>query len=130
MTGLAPDLLRALRRAATDAAQDDVRLIVNSGWRSAAEQERLFRAAVTQHGSEAAAARWVARRGSSPHEAGEAVDLGPQSAVMWLEGHGAAYGLCQIYRNEPWHFELSRGAVEHGCPPPYPDPTSDPRMKR
>ena len=28
-----------------------------------------------------------------------------------------AYGLCQIYGNEPWHFELRPEAVEQGCPP-------------
>ena len=130
MTRLDPGLLRALRRAATDAARDDVRFAVNSGWRSAAEQERLFRAAVEEHGSEAEAARWVARPGTSPHEAGDAVDLGPAAATTWLARHGADYGVCQIYRNEPWHFELRRDAVDHGCPPQYADPTHDPRMGR
>ena len=48
--------------------------------------------------------------------------------MAWLSEHGAAYGLCQIYRNEPWHFELRPRAIESGCPPMYPDPTHDPRM--
>ena len=36
---------------------------------------------------------------------------------------GAAYGLCQIYSNEPWHYELRPDAIEHGCPRLYADPT-------
>jgi LAS superfamily LD-carboxypeptidase LdcB len=127
---LDPGLLTALRRAATDAARDDVSFTVNSGWRSSAEQERLFRAAVAEYGSKAEAARWVARPGTSPHEAGDAVDLSPSIATTWLARHGAGYGLCQIYRNEPWHYELRRQAGEHGCPTMYADPTHDPRMRR
>ena len=46
-------------------------------------------------------------------------------AAGWLSGHGARYGLCQIYGNEPWHYELRSG----GCPPMYADPTDDPRMR-
>ncbi|MET1007259.1 MAG: D-alanyl-D-alanine carboxypeptidase family protein, partial [Propionibacteriaceae bacterium] len=82
-------LLDALSRAATDAARDDVSFSVSSGWRSTAEQERLFREAVTEHGSEAEAARWVSRPGTSAHESGRAVDLGPSAATTWLARHGA-----------------------------------------
>ena len=57
---------------------------------------------------------------------GDAVDIGPSSAAAWLSGHGAAYGLCQIYGNEPWHYELREEAGTHGCPPSYADPTQDP----
>jgi hypothetical protein len=39
-----------------------------------------------------------------------------------------AYGLCQSYGNEPWHYELRPDAVDDGCPPIYADPTEDPRM--
>ena len=59
---------------------------------------------------------------------GDAVDLGPSGAA-WLSEHGAAYGLCQIYRNEPWHYELRPAAAVHGCPAMYADPTHDPRMQ-
>jgi hypothetical protein len=44
--------------------------------------------------------------------------------------HGAKYGVCQIYRNEPWHYERRPDAVDHGCPAPYADPTQDPRTHR
>lgn len=121
-------LRAALRRATTDAADDGVEFVVNSGWRSRAQQEQLLRAAVAEYGSEQAAARWVATPETSAHVSGDAVDLGPATATAWLSAHGAAYGLCQIYDNEPWHYELRPDAVEHGCPPRYADPTADPRM--
>jgi D-alanyl-D-alanine carboxypeptidase len=128
VTDLDPSLLRALRRAATDAAGDDVELFVNSGWRSAAYQEQLLDEGIKEYGSAAQAARWVATAGTSPHVSGHAVDIGHAEAVEWLAEHGAAYGLCQIYGNEPWHFELRPAAIRHGCPPRYADPTHDPRM--
>ena len=127
---LDPDLRGALRRAATDAADDGVELHVDSGWRSPAYQARLLREAVSEYGSEAEAARWVATPDTSAHVSGNAVDIGPSGAASWLSVHGAAYGLCRIYGNEPWHFELRPEALDHGCPPVYADPTHDPRMQR
>lgn len=130
VANLDPALLGALRRAATDAAGDGVTLDVDSGWRSRAYQERLLREAVSVYGSEAEAARWVATPDTSAHVTGDAVDIGPADAAVWLSAHGAAYGLCRIYGNEPWHFELRPAAGGHGCPPMYADPTHDPRMRR
>jgi zinc D-Ala-D-Ala carboxypeptidase len=123
------DLLGALRRAATDAADYGVELIVDSGWRSREYQERLLREAVAKYGSEEEAARWVATPDTSAHVSGDAVDIGPSGAAAWLSEHGAAYGLCQIYGNEPWHYELRPDAVDLGCPAVYADPTHDPRMQ-
>jgi D-alanyl-D-alanine carboxypeptidase len=123
------DLLDAVRRAATDAADDGVEFVVDSGWRSPAYQERLLREAVSTYGSAAEAARWVATPNRSAHVSGDAVDIGPSGAAAWLSEHGAEYGLCQIYGNEPWHYELRPEAVDHGCPPVYADPTHDPRMQ-
>jgi hypothetical protein len=130
VANLDPSLLRALRRAATDAAGDGVEFYVISGWRSRKYQEQLFREAVLKYGSEEEAARWVATPGTSAHETGNAVDLGHSDATAWLSEHGAGYGLCQIYSNEPWHYELRPDAVDHDCPPMYADPTQDPRMQR
>jgi hypothetical protein len=121
-------LLGALRRAATDAADDGVEFVVDSGWRSPAYQERLLHEAVLKYGSEAQAARWVATPRTSAHVSGDAVDIGPSAAAAWLSEHGAEYGLCRIYGNEPWHYELRPEAVAHGCPAMYADPTQDPRM--
>jgi LAS superfamily LD-carboxypeptidase LdcB len=124
------DLLAALRSAAADAADDGVDLQVTSGWRSQAYQKQLLREAVSEYGSEEEAARWVATPETSPHVSGDAVDLGPSDATAWLSDHGSDYGLCQIYGNEPWHYELRPGSVGHGCPPAYADPTHDPRMQQ
>ena len=127
---LDPALLRALRRAATDAAEDRVELYVDSGWRSTRYQEQLLREAVSEYGSEEEAARWVATPDTSAHVSGDAIDVGPFDATAWLSEHGATYGLCQIYSNEPWHYELRPKAVDHGCPRMYADPTHDPRMQQ
>ena len=123
-------LLRALRRAAADAAADGVTLYVDSGWRSRTYQEQLFREAISEYGSAEDAARWVAVPGRSTHESGNAVDVGRSEATAWLAEHGARYGLCKIYGNEPWHYELRPGAMDRGCPRMFADPTYDPRMQR
>jgi zinc D-Ala-D-Ala carboxypeptidase len=130
VANLDPALLGALRHAATDAADDGVEFVVDSGRRSPEYQERLLREAVSTYGSEAEAARWVATPETSAHVSGDAVDIGPADATAWLSEHGAEYGLCQIYGNEPWHFELRPDAIDHGCPPLYADPTEDPRLQR
>ena len=127
---LDPALLGALRQAATDAADDGVEFFVDSGWRSPEYQEQLLREAVLKYGSEAEAARWVATPNTSAHVSGDAVDIGPSGAAAWLSEHGAEYGLCQIYGNEPWHYELRPEAIDHGCPAMYADPTHDPRMQQ
>jgi hypothetical protein len=127
---LDPDLLRALRQAATDAADDGVKFVVNSGWRSPEYEEQLLQEAISKYGSREAAARWVATPNTSAHVSGHAVDIGPSNATAWLSERGALYGLCQIYGNEPWHYELRLEAIDHGCPAMYADPTHDPRMER
>jgi len=127
---LDPALRRALREAATAAAPAGIEFTVNSGWRSPEYQDRLLRAAISTYGSAAEAARWVATAETSAHVSGEAVDIGSREARAWLAEHGARYGLCQIYRNEPWHYELRREAIDGGCPPMYADPSHDPRTWR
>ncbi|QQM46239.1 M15 family metallopeptidase [Streptomyces liliifuscus] len=127
---LDPDLLKALRRAATDAADDGVEFYVNSGWRSPEYQNHLLREAISKYGSEDEAARWVATATTSPHVSGDAVDIGHSDTTVWLAKNGAEYGLCQIYRNEPWHYELRPDAIDGGCPRMYADPTQDPRMQQ
>jgi len=130
VANLDSDLLGALRRAATDAAGGGVEFFVDSGWRSPEYQDQLLHEAISEYGSEAEAARWVATADTSPHVSGDAVDIGPFDATAWLSEHGAAYGLCQIYGNEPWHYELRPRAAGHGCPAMYADPTQDPRMRQ
>jgi D-alanyl-D-alanine carboxypeptidase len=129
VANLDPALLGALRQAATDAADDRIEFYVDSGWRSPEYQEQLLHEAVSKYGSEKEAARWVATPNTSAHVSGDAVDVGPFDATAWLSDHGAKYGLCQIYSNEPWHYELRPESIDHGCPPKYADPTHDPRMQ-
>jgi D-alanyl-D-alanine carboxypeptidase len=130
VANLDPALLGALRQAATAAADEGVEFVVDSGWRSPEYQKRLLDQAVQKYGSAAKAARWVAAPNRSAHVSGHAVDIGPSAAAAWLSAHGAAYGLCQIYGNEAWHYELRPEAIDHGCPSMYADPTHDPRMQR
>ncbi|MFE9654959.1 D-alanyl-D-alanine carboxypeptidase family protein [Micromonospora sp. NPDC006431] len=130
VTNLDPDLLQALRKAATDAAHDSIQFYINSGWRSPEYQKQLLREAVSKYGSEKEAARWVATPDTSPHVSGDAADLGPSKTTEWLSENGAEYGLCQVYGNEPWHYELRPHAIDRGCPPMYVDPTRDPRMRQ
>jgi hypothetical protein len=121
-------LLAALREAAKAAAADAVPFNVSSGWRTAAYQEHLLEQAVGEYGSAEEAARWVASPAKSLHVAGAAVDL-ENAAAEWLAKNGARYGLCRVYQNEPWHFELRSTAPSQGCPALYADPTEDPRLR-
>ena len=129
VANLDPALAAALRRAARDAAGDGVDLVVNSGWRSSRYQEALLDEAVSKYGSRAEAARWVATPATSAHVSGDAVDIG-HGGARWLDDHGAAYGLCRVYANEPWHYELRPDAADDGCPRMYADPAHDPRMQQ
>ena len=101
------DLLAALQDAARDAHDDGIELVVTSGWRSRAHQRRLFVQAVARYGSEAEARRYVATPARSAHVTGDAVDVGPTDGAYWLGRHGSDYGLCQVFANEIWHFELA-----------------------
>jgi zinc D-Ala-D-Ala carboxypeptidase len=130
VANLDPELLKALRDAAAGAALKGITFYVNSGWRSPKYQNQLLREAVSKYGSEEAAARWVATAATSPHVSGDAVDIGHSDATAWLSRHGAEYGLCQIYRNEPWHYERRPEAIAHGCPRMYANPTQDPRLRQ
>jgi D-alanyl-D-alanine carboxypeptidase len=117
---LDPDLLSAVRAAALDARKDGVRIVITSGWRSRAHQQRLFDEAVSRYGSVQEALRYVATPDTSAHVTGDAVDVGPTDAAEWLGEHGSDYGLCQIFANEIWHFELATTPGGQ-CPTMYPD---------
>jgi len=126
---LNPHLLRALQDAATAAKDDGVVFHVSSGWRSTAYQEQLQEDAIATYGSRAKASQWVAPPEKSAHVSGDAVDLDGYDTQAWLTKRGAGFGLCQVYENEPWHFELRTEAQQQGCPSMYADAAHDPRMK-
>jgi D-alanyl-D-alanine carboxypeptidase len=113
---LDPPLLAAIQEAARSAASDGVDMNITSGWRTKGFQQRLFDDAVRTYGSKEIAGQYVASPDTSRHVVGGAVDVGPVDADNWLMRNGSRYGLCQIYANEVWHFELAteRGGV---CPP-------------
>ena len=120
---LDPDLLDAIQAAARDARADGVRLVVTSGWRSRAHQERLLTEAVDKYGSEPEALRYVSTPDASAHVTGDAVDIGPTDGDNWLSQHGSDYGLCQIFANEIWHYELATTPGGR-CPDMFPDSSS------
>lgn len=120
VTQLDPLLLKAIQDAARAAGAEGVDLRITSGWRSKGFQQRLFDDAVRTYGSVEDARQFVASPEVSKHVVGEAVDVGPVEADKWLIRNGQQFGLCQIYANEVWHFELA--SDERGvCPPLKPN---------
>ncbi len=113
---LNPDLLTAVQQATNAAAAEGITMTITSGWRSPQFQQQLLDDAVATYGSVAAARRYVQTPESSKHVLGQAVDMGGAGADPWLIANGARFGLCQIYANEPWHFELAADALGN-CPP-------------
>jgi len=103
-----PDVALAFDRMASAAAADGVALIVVSGYRSNAEQARLFAAHPDP--------RWVAPPGRSLHRLGTELDLGPRSAYGWLAAHAPSFQFVQRYAWEPWHygFTLNAGSTSVG----------------
>ena len=115
--------LAALQRAATAAG---LTLLVESGFRSYAEQQQTFDEWVARSGYDAALQR-VARPGHSEHQLGTALDFtspgwtgrfgdwAVESAEgAWLVAHAAEFGLVMsypagaeaitCYGYEPWHY--------------------------
>lgn len=117
---LDPQLSSAVQDAATAARADGVTMTITSGWRSPEFQQRLLDDAVHTYGSLAVAREYVETPTHSKHVIGEAVDVGGTGADQWLIANGARFGLCQIYANELWHFELATDAAGV-CPPLRPN---------
>ncbi len=98
--GMRPDVAAAFDRMAAAASHDGISLIVNSAFRSDAEQAALFAAHPDP--------RWVAPPGQSLHRCATELDLGPESAYAWLAANAARFGFLQRYSWEPWHFGFDR----------------------
>ncbi len=101
------DLRSAIQAAASDAEADGIQIELTSGWRSAEYQAGLLRDAIADYGSESAAREFVSTPESSKHVTGDAVDVARVDPALWLEQYGNAYGLCRVFANESWHFELA-----------------------
>ncbi len=127
----------AMARAARNEA--GLALAVNSGFRSDAEQARLFAANPNP--------RWVAPPGTSLHRYGTELDLGPPAAYGWLASNSRRFGFIKRYAWEPWHFGFGsnprdvpaqyergsweppdgdHGRVHHGLPSFVPERYRDP----
>ncbi|MTE14441.1 M15 family metallopeptidase [Nocardia aurantiaca] len=118
--GLDPHLAAAYSAAADEAHNAGVSLWITSGYRTPAEQEALWEDGLQTYGSPDAARRWVLPPNESTHVTGRAIDVGPQEGAAWLEANGNHWGLCRMYDNEWWHFELAT-APDAPCPARLPD---------
>jgi hypothetical protein len=99
--GMRPDVAAAFDRMAAAAARDGLQLIVNSAYRSDAEQARLY--------EQNPDPRMVAPPGTSLHRCATELDLGPPSAYGWLEANAPRFGFLQRYPWERWHWGYIRG---------------------
>jgi D-alanyl-D-alanine carboxypeptidase len=92
-----PDVALAFDRLAAAARREaGLDLFVVSGYRSDAEQARLFAAHPDP--------KWVARPGTSLHRFATELDLGPPAAYGWLERNAGRFGFIKRYPWEPWHY--------------------------
>jgi hypothetical protein len=98
-----PDVAQAFDRMAAAARADGVALVIDSAFRSDAEQAVLF----AQHPDP----KWVAPPGHSLHRYGTELDLGPSSAYGWLHAHAPALHFVQRYAWEPWHWGYGLNAA-------------------
>lgn len=119
-TGMADPFQQALAQMLQDAPAD-VKLGINSGYRSPETQKRLWEEALAKYGSEAEARKWVAPPGKSQHNHGNAADLDFMSpaAQEWVHANAERYGLAFPLSNEDWHIELA-GARPGQSPPTAP----------
>jgi hypothetical protein len=96
-----PDVAVAFDRMAAAAQAAGVTLVINSAYRSDAEQQRLWDANPDP--------QWVAPPGTSLHRCGTELDLGPSTAYGWLATNAPRFQFTQRYSWEAWHFGYDGG---------------------
>jgi hypothetical protein len=96
-----PDVAAAFDRMAAAAAAAGVTLVINSAYRSDAEQAQLW----AQHPDPT----WVAPPGTSLHRCGTELDLGTPAAYGWLAANAGRFGFVQRYSWEAWHYGFTAG---------------------
>ncbi|MFQ6392722.1 M15 family metallopeptidase [Nocardia sp. KC 131] len=114
--GLEPGLALAYTMAQNQAEAEGVDLSITSGYRTPEQQEELWLDGLRTYGSPDVARRWVLPPAESTHVSGKAIDVGPRGGAQWLEVNGNQWGLCRMYENEWWHFELAT-LPGTACPP-------------
>ena len=102
-----PDVAQAYDRLARAASRAGVPLTVVSGFRSNAEQARLFAANPNP--------RMVAPPGRSNHRLGFALDLGPAASYGWLAANAPRFGFAKPMSWEPWHQWRALGITGRGA---------------
>lgn len=117
---------QAFAKMKADAKAQGVKLVLMSGFRTIASQEKLFKKQVQKRGSVEAAARLSAPPGHSEHHTGYAIDIGDgkqpdmdfkfqfqhTQAYKWLANNAYKYGFelsfppnnIQGVSFEPWHW--------------------------
>lgn len=122
------DAALALMKLIYAARDEGVWIIPVSGFRTIADQEKLFQAQIRKTGSESAAAKISAPPGYSEHHTGYAIDLADghypnqditmdfqqEGAFRWLIQHASEFGFemsfhpnnSQGVSYEPWHWRF------------------------
>ncbi len=99
-----PDVAAAFDRLDAGAREAGLALLVNSAFRSDAEQAILWAANPDP--------TWVAPPGTSLHRCATELDLGPPAAYSWLASNAGRFGFVRRYAWEAWHYGFEAG------PPP------------
>jgi len=111
---------KALIEMAARAKEDGILLRVDSGYRSAWYQERIFVKLMKKGRTFQDLIRYVAPPGYSEHMLGTVVDFSPGNwrfartpAYQWLQGHAGEYGFSETYPKnnqrhpwEAWHWRF------------------------
>jgi hypothetical protein len=104
------------------ALRDGVRLSVVSGFRSMAEQQRLYACYVN---CSCNSCNLAASPGFSNHQSGGALDLNTAAGgvLSWLNRNGSRFGFFRTVPSEDWHWEFlgpspGRGPCEVAAPTP------------
>jgi len=107
-----PDVAEAFDRMAAAARREaGLYLSVTSGFRSDAEQARLFAAHPDP--------KWVAPPGTSLHRYGTELDLGSPAAYGWLAANCRRFGFIKRYAWEAWHFGFGANPRDRAHPAQY-----------
>lgn len=95
------------------ADRDGVSLHVVSGFRTMAEQERLYACYLDCNCNNC---NLAARPGYSNHQSGHALDLNASApgVLQWLETHAASFGFERTVPSENWHWEWWGGGPGGG----------------
>jgi LAS superfamily LD-carboxypeptidase LdcB len=116
----------AFQKMQADSKKQGIKLIIISGFRSVADQEKLFKRQIERKGGKDNAARYSAPPGHSEHHTGYALDIGDGNnpntdlkvafettpAFQWLVNNAYQYGFelsfppnnSQGVSYEPWHW--------------------------